>query len=364
VDLQRAVQLAFEPAMRRAVELSLRGLGSTSPNPIVGCVVLDAHGEPVGEGWHEVAGGPHAEVNALAAAGDRARGGTAVVTLEPCNHVGRTGPCSQALLEAGVAHVVYAVADPGAEAGGGGAALAAAGVRVESGLLADEAARANEAWLHAVRTGRPFVTWKYAAGLDGQIAAEDGSSRWITGPDARRDVHRLRHEVDAVLVGVGTVLADDPALTVRDLPEGYPGDDARPARQPLRVVLDRNGRTPSGAQVLDSAAETLLTAEKPHQVLTDLFDRGVRSVLLEGGPTVAGSFWAEGLVDKVVGYTAPVLLGSGRWPVLRNPAQHSIGDAVRLEIVETVRIGDDVRCTAYPTDSYPTDFYPTDQQGS
>jgi diaminohydroxyphosphoribosylaminopyrimidine deaminase/5-amino-6-(5-phosphoribosylamino)uracil reductase len=305
-------------------------------------VILDADGDAVGEGWHAYAGGPHAEVEALRDAGGRARGGTAVVTLEPCNHTGRTGPCSQALIEAGVARVVFAVEDPNVAAAGGGATLRAAGIEVVSGLLADDASRANEAWLHAAATGRPFVVWKYAAGLDGQIAAEDGSSRWITGPAARRDVHRLRHELDAVLVGVGTVLADDPALTVRELPDG-----SRPTRQPLRVVLDRSGRTPTGAQVLDDAAETLVTGEQPADVLAELYSRGVRSVLLEGGPTVAGSFWAEGLVDKVVGYTAPLLLGSGRWPVLRNPAQHSIGDAVRLDLVSTDRVGDDLRLTAY-----------------
>jgi diaminohydroxyphosphoribosylaminopyrimidine deaminase/5-amino-6-(5-phosphoribosylamino)uracil reductase len=246
------------------------------------------------------------------------------------------------LINAGIASVVYAVADPGAQAGGGATVLAAAGVDVTGGLLADEAARVNEAWLHGARTGRPFVTWKYAAGLDGQVAAEDGSSRWITGPEARRDVHRLRHESDAVLVGVGTVLADDPALTVRDLPNG-----ARPTRQPLRVVLDRSGRTPADAHVLDAAAETVVSAEKPRDVLADLFDRGVRSVLMEGGPTVAGSFWSEGLVDKVVGYVAPVLLGSGAWPVVRGTGQHTIADAVRLRLDEAVRVGDDLRLTAY-----------------
>ncbi len=330
-------------AMRRAIALSARGLGSTSPNPVVGCVVLDADGHPAGEGWHQQAGGPHAEVHALRDAGDRAHGGTAVVTLEPCNHTGRTGPCSQALLDAGIARVVFAVADPNAQAAGGAAAIRAAGVDVTEGVLADEAARINEAWLHGVATARPFVVWKYAASVDGQVAAADGTSRWITGPDARRDVHRLRHELDAVLVGVGTVLADDPALTVRELP-----DDATPTRQPLRVVLDRSGRTPAAARVHDDAAETLISASKPADVLAELFDRGVRSVLLEGGPTVAGSFWQEGLVDKVVGYTAPVLLGSGQWPVLRGTGQQSMADAVRLRTTDVARLGDDLRVTAYP----------------
>jgi diaminohydroxyphosphoribosylaminopyrimidine deaminase/5-amino-6-(5-phosphoribosylamino)uracil reductase len=335
------VSVLIDDAMRRAIRLSAHGLGTTSPNPVVGCVILDAVQELAGQGWHEHAGGPHAEVNALRAAGTRARGGTAVVTLEPCRHHGRTGPCTQALLDAGISRVVYAVADPGAEAGGGGEVLAAAGVEVTGGLLTDEAARVNEAWLHAARTGRPFVTWKYAASLDGQIAAEDWSSRWITGPEARRDVHRLRAQVDAVLVGVGTVLADDPALTVRDLPDG-----TAPTRQPLRVVLDRSGRIPRDAQVLDDAAETLVTADKPRDVLAELFERGVRSVLLEGGPTVAGSFLSEGLVDKLVGYVAPLLLGSGRRPLVHGTGQRSIGDAIRLHLDEIVPLGNDVRFTA------------------
>jgi diaminohydroxyphosphoribosylaminopyrimidine deaminase/5-amino-6-(5-phosphoribosylamino)uracil reductase len=332
---------SIERAMRRAIDLSARGLGSTSPNPVVGCVVLDREGVVAGEGSHEYTGGPHAEVNALRAAGERARGGVAVVTLEPCRHTGRTGPCTVALLEAGVRSVVYAVADPDASAGGGAADLAAAGVEVSAGLLAADAARVNEAWLHSVRTGRPHVTWKYAASLDGQVAAADGSSRWITGPEARRDVHLLRSQSDAVVVGVGTVLADDPALTVRDLPGGAP-----PARQPLRVVLDRHGRTPAAARVLDDDAETVVTAGEPRQVLADLHLRGVRSVLLEGGPTVAGSFWAEGLVDKIVGYVAPLVLGSGRWPVLTGTGQASMADAVRVRVDETVRIGADFRFTA------------------
>ncbi len=187
--------------MRRAVELAARGLGTTSPNPVVGCVVLDAAEEIVGEGWHQVAGGPHAEVVALAAAGERARGGTAVVTLEPCSHTGRTGPCTTALRDAGVRRVVYAVADPHPVAAGGAGVLRAADVDVEGGLLQAEAERLNEAWLHSVRRGRPFVIWKYGASLDGQIAAADGTSRWITGEAARRDSHRLRARVDAIRSG-------------------------------------------------------------------------------------------------------------------------------------------------------------------
>ncbi|MCY0923942.1 bifunctional diaminohydroxyphosphoribosylaminopyrimidine deaminase/5-amino-6-(5-phosphoribosylamino)uracil reductase RibD, partial [Streptomyces sp. H27-G5] len=194
-----------ETAMRRAIELAARGLGSTSPNPVVGCVVTDATGRVVGEGWHERAGGPHAEVHALRAAGAAARGGTAYVTLEPCNHTGRTGPCAQALVDAGVTRVLYAVPDPTPQAGGGSATLRAAGITAEAGFLADEAEDGNAAWLTSVRLGRPHVLWKYAATLDGRVAAADGTSRWISSAESRADVHRLRAEVDAVLVGAQPV---------------------------------------------------------------------------------------------------------------------------------------------------------------
>lgn len=326
-----------EAAMRRAIDLAARGLASTRPNPVVGCIILDHDGATVGEGWHERVGGPHAEVVALADAGERARGGTAVITLEPCRHTGRTGPCTDALLTAGIDRVVYAVPDPSASAGGGGAQLAAAGVVVEQGLLRDEAERGNEVWLTSVRLGRPHVTWKTATSLDGQIAAADGSSRWITGPAARRDVHLLRARVDAVAVGVGTVLADDPELTARDV-------DAE--RQPLRVVLDRSGRTPASARVRNSAAETLVTAAPLQEVLADLHARGVQAVLLEGGPTLAGSFLREGLVDRVLAYLAPALLGSGQWPPLVGTGQRSMDDAIRLRLDDVSRVGDDVRLSA------------------
>lgn len=323
--------------MRRAIELAARGLGSTRPNPVVGCVILDSTGVPVGEGWHERAGGPHAEVVALADAGRRARAGTAVVTLEPCRHSGRTGPCTEALVAAGIARVVFAVPDPSPTAGGGGAILAAVGIDVEQGLLRDEAEQGNEVWLTSTRLGRPHVTWKTASSLDGQIAAADGSSRWITGPQARHEVHLLRARSDAVLVGVGTILADDPELTARDV-----GAE----RQPLRVVLDRSSRTPAGARVRNDAAETHISGDPPPLVLADLHARGVQSVLLEGGPTVAGSFLREGMVDRVLAYVAPVLLGSGQWPVLVGTGQRSIDDAVRLRLDDVTRVGVDVRISA------------------
>ncbi|GGV60184.1 riboflavin biosynthesis protein RibD [Streptomyces longisporoflavus] len=345
-------------AMRRAIGLAALGLGSTSPNPVVGCVIVDASGETVGEGHHQRAGGPHAEVHALRAAGEKARGATALVTLEPCNHTGRTGPCAQALIDAGIARVVYAVGDPNPTATGGAQRLRTAGVDVVAGLLEAEAAAGNAAWLTSVRLGRPHVTWKYAASLDGRIAADDGSSRWITSGEARADVHRLRAECDAVVVGSGTQRADDPHLAVRGI-EG--------AVQPLRVVVDTNGTAVRpGARVLDDAAPTLVavaenvTAEGAaetvrlpradggldiHALLGELHARGVRSVLLEGGPTLAGAFVAAGAVDRVVGYLAPVLLGAGP-AALSGGGITTITEALRLDVSETVRIGPDLRVTA------------------
>ncbi|MFC5148647.1 bifunctional diaminohydroxyphosphoribosylaminopyrimidine deaminase/5-amino-6-(5-phosphoribosylamino)uracil reductase RibD [Streptomyces aureoversilis] len=359
-------------AMRRAVALAARALGATSPNPVVGCVVLDPRGTVLGEGWHRRAGGPHAEVEALAAAsaaGHDVRGATAVVTLEPCNHTGRTGPCAQALIAAGIGRVVYAVADPTDAATGGAATLAAAGVDTEGGLLAGEAAEGNAAWLTSVLHGRPFVLWKYAATLDGRSAAADGTSRWITSADSRADVHRLRAEADAVVVGSGTLRADDPHLAVRDR-EG--------AVQPLRVVIDTHATVTPGARVLDDAAPTLIavgehadTTHLPgadvvrlpraaaggghggldvHALLRELHARGVRSVLLEGGPALAGSFVAAGAVDRVVGYLAPALLGAGP-AALGDAGIGTIAQALRLEVTDVARLGPDLRITAVPTAS-------------
>ncbi|MDH2392772.1 bifunctional diaminohydroxyphosphoribosylaminopyrimidine deaminase/5-amino-6-(5-phosphoribosylamino)uracil reductase RibD [Streptomyces sp. HNM0663] len=353
-------------AMRRAIALAARGLGATSPNPVVGCVIADPDGAVVGEGFHQRTGGPHAEVHALRAAGERARGGTAYVTLEPCNHTGRTGPCAQALIDAGVRRVFYAVGDPNRQAAGGADTLRAAGVQVASGLLQDEAAAGNAAWLTAVRLGRPHVTWKYAASLDGRIAAQDGTSRWITSAESRADVHRLRALADAVIVGSGTARADDPHLAVRTV-----ADAGAAAVQPLRVVVDSEATAVKpGARILDDAAPTLIAVaedaagQPPGGVdvvrlpradrglsvpalLRALYERDVRSVLLEGGATLAGGFLAAGAVDRVVGYLAPVLLGAGP-AALADASITTIDEAARLDITETVRIGPDLRITATP----------------
>ncbi|MFC9975610.1 bifunctional diaminohydroxyphosphoribosylaminopyrimidine deaminase/5-amino-6-(5-phosphoribosylamino)uracil reductase RibD [Spirillospora sp. NPDC127200] len=349
--------------MRRAIELSRDALGRTAPNPMVGCVVLDADGVEAGAGAHRGAGTRHAETIALASAGARATGGTAVVTLEPCRHTGRTGPCTDALLGAGIARVVYAVPDPDPVAAGGAAVLRAAGVEVVGGLLREEAERANEMWLTAVRHRRPFVTWKFASTLDGRTAAADGSSRWITAREARRDGHALRAEHDAVLVGTGTLRADDPDLGLR---HGVVG------RPPLRVVLDASGRVLSSehrvlrgpARTLVATAADLPVPSLPHRaealptprangrldlgaLLGLLYERDVRGLLVEGGATVAAGFVAAGLVDRVVAYLAPALLGAGR-EVLAPVGVTGIGEAVRLRIDSVAMVGDDVRLEMRP----------------
>src|SRR5690606_37818832 len=276
-------------AMRHAIALAARGLGSTSPNPVVGCVILDAAGEIVGEGFHAYAGGPHAEIVALAQAGERARGGTAVVTLEPCDHHGQTGPCTQALIAAGIARVVIGVSEPQPHAAGGAETLRKAGVDVEIGVRQAEVEAGNIDWLTAVRRRRPYLIWKYAATLDGRSAAADGTSMWITSEAAWMDVHAHRSTVDARIVGVGTVLADNPQLTARNLRDG-----SLAIRQPLRVVVDSEGRTPPDARVRDQAAPTwVATAAELRNIpdgqvdLTDLmeklYERDVRAALLEGG---------------------------------------------------------------------------------
>jgi diaminohydroxyphosphoribosylaminopyrimidine deaminase/5-amino-6-(5-phosphoribosylamino)uracil reductase len=323
-------------AMRRALALATTPGVPRGPNPRVGCVLLDPTGATLAEGFHRGAGTPHAEAAALTAAGPHARGATAVVTLEPCTHTGRTGPCVDALLTAGVRRVVLAQSDPNPIAAGGADRLAAAGVDVVRGVLADEAAAINEAWTFAVEHGRPMVTWKVASTLDGRVAAADGSSRWVTGEEARAQVHQLRAEVDAVLVGTGTALADDPSLTVRDS-RGVPL-----ARQPIRVVMGRRA-IPAGAALHDGlAALRIFPTETPVEVLAALAADDVQHVLLEGGPTLAATFLREGLVDRVVWYLAPKILGAGAAAV-GDLGISAIGSALRLEVTGITRVGQDVR---------------------
>lgn len=328
-------------AMRQALRLATSPENPNGPNPRVGAVILDTRGDPLGESGHLGAGTPHAEVAALGDATSRhgresVVGATAVVTLEPCNHHGRTGPCSVALVEAGIARVVYAQADTSPTALGGADYLLAHGVDVEGGLLCQEAEQVNEEFTFSLSNQRPFVTYKFGASLDGRVAAADGTSQWITGPAARKDGHRLRSEVDAVVVGTGTALADDPQLTARLEPSTW---------QPLRVVVGRRP-LPSRAKVLDDSAPTLqLKTHEPRSVLAELYERDVSHVLVEGGPTLGAAFVRSGLVDRVVAYVAPALLGSGP-AAIGDLGVSTIDATVRLHLQAVDLLAPDIRVTA------------------
>ncbi len=325
---------AEQAAMRRALALAATPGTLPGPNPRVGCVLLAPDGGVLAEGFHRGAGTPHAEADALLRAGatagpDAARGATAVVTLEPCAHRGRTGPCAEALVAAGVTRVVFAQPDPNPLAAGGAGFLRAAGVDVVDGLWADEARSLNETWSRAMELGRPVVTWKVATSLDGRTAAADGTSRWISSMTSRRDAHRLRAAVDTVLVGSGTLLADDPELTVRDA-----AGRVAAGPQPLRAVMGL-GDVPGSARVRgdDGAGWVHLRTRDPRAALHELWARDRRHVLLEGGPRLAAGFWRAGLVDEVVVYLAPVLLGAGSAAV-GDLGVGTIADAARLEVVD------------------------------
>jgi diaminohydroxyphosphoribosylaminopyrimidine deaminase / 5-amino-6-(5-phosphoribosylamino)uracil reductase len=332
--------MSVRAAMRLAVEQAERVKGSTYPNPPVGAVVLDRDGEIVGVGATEPTGGPHAEVVALHEAGARAAGGTAVVTLEPCNHHGRTPPCVDALVTAGISTVAYAVADPNPVAGKGASRLAEARVHVEAGVLADAVACGPlREWLHKQRTGLPHVTWKFATSVDGRSAAADGSSQWITSVAARADVHRRRAAAEAVVVGTGTVLVDDPVLTAR-LPDGRLAD-----HQPLRVVVGER-EIPSEARVLNDDSRTMVIRTRdPHEVIKALSDR--TDVLVEGGPTLAGAFLRAGVIDRILAYVAPILLG-GPITAVDDVGVLNIANAQRWKFDGVERIGPDVLLSLVP----------------
>ena len=319
--------LAERAAMRQALMLAATDGVPLWPNPRVGCVLLAPDGTAIAAGFHRGAGTPHAEIDALAAAGGRARGATAVVTLEPCNHTGRTGPCAQALIEAGVRRVVFAQADPNPLAAGGAVTLAAAGVEVAQGLFADEAQALNRVWSRAVAQQRPFVTWKFGTTLDGRSAAADGTSRWVTSRAARLDTHRLRGLCDVMLVGANTVAVDDPELTVRD-------EADRPVGvQPLRVVMGERD-LPVTKRIFNDRAETLhLRTRDPAAALAELWVREKRHVFLEGGPTLSAAFLRAGLVDEIVAYVAPFLLGAGLSSVA-DLGITTIADAFRPRVTE------------------------------
>jgi len=361
--------------MRRAIELAERGCGLVAPNPLVGAVIADRHGI-VGEGWHRGVGQRHAETDALMAAGPRARGATAYVTLEPCHHTGRTPPCTDALIDAGIARVVYAVTDPNPIASGGAAALEVAGIQVLGGVEEPAARYLARAFLHHVETGRPWVIAKCAMSLDGRVATRDGHSRWITGAAARLAGHRLRQSVDAILVGAGTVLADDPALTVR-LPEEDPM--AACPRHPRPVLLDSHGRLPTDGRLLDgslgtrtlhvvsdrvaqrdaarlsgSAAELLVcpaNAEDGRVAIADVLEalgaRGIQSLLVEGGPRVHGAFLDARAIDEVHAFLAPVLIGgSGAPTAFAGRGAARLNDALQLEPPAFHRLDQDIALRA------------------
>jgi diaminohydroxyphosphoribosylaminopyrimidine deaminase/5-amino-6-(5-phosphoribosylamino)uracil reductase len=325
--------------MRRALALAANGPVRGS-HARVGCVLLDEHGDVVAEGWHRGAGTAHAEVDALSKLpGGRADGLTAVVTLEPCNHWGRTGPCTEALLGAGIGRVVFSVHDPGEHAGGGGERLRAAGVPGDGGVLRDEVEEWMRRWLVSARLSRPFITVKWASTLDGRTAAADGTSQWITGTAARQHVHEQRASHDAILVGTGTVLADDPSLTAR----GDAGELL--ADQPVPVVVGERA-VPPGSRILSHPHPVRQTRTRDlDRVLADLFADDVRSVFVEGGPTVASEFVRRGLVDDYLIYLAPALLGGPRL-ALGDIGVDTIDEARRLRVTSVTPLGDDLAVLA------------------
>ncbi len=330
----------LDAAMRLAIEQSYQVKGTTYPNPPVGAVIVDREGRVVGVGGTGPAGSDHAEVLALRRAGGLAAGGSAVVTLEPCNHHGKTPPCVNALLEAKVATVAYGVADPNPLAAGGAGRLAAAGVQVKSGVLADEvAAGPLREWLHKQRTGLPHVTWKYASSVDGRSAAADGSSQWISSEAARLDLHRRRAIADAIVVGTGTVLADDPALTAR-LPDGSLAE-----RQPLRVVVGMREIPPEAKVLNDDSRTMVIRTHDPGEVVKALSDR--TDVLLEGGPTLAGAFLRAGAVDRILAYVAPILVG-GPVTVVDDVGVPTIARASRWQFDGVERLGPDLVLSLVP----------------
>jgi diaminohydroxyphosphoribosylaminopyrimidine deaminase/5-amino-6-(5-phosphoribosylamino)uracil reductase len=332
--------MSFDAAMRLAIDQAETVKGGTYPNPPVGAVILNRDGEIIGVGATEPTGGPHAEVVALQRAGADAEGGAAVVTLEPCNHHGRTPPCVDALLAAGISTVAYAVNDPNAEAAGGAARLAESGVHVVAGVLAhDVAGGPLREWLHKQRTGFPHVTWKFATSIDGRSAAADGSSQWITSDAARADVHRRRAACDAIVVGTGTVFIDDPKLTAR-LPDGSLAD-----RQPLRVVVGKR-EISSDANVLNDDTRTMVIRTRdPHEVIKALSDR--TDVLIEGGPTLAGAFLRAGAINRILAYVAPILLG-GPITAVDDVGVLSIAHAQRWRFDGIEPIGPDILLSLVP----------------
>lgn len=359
--------------MARAIQLAENGRYSTMPNPRVGCVLV-RDGEVVGEGWHERAGQGHAEVNALAQAGEQACGATAYVTLEPCSHTGKTGPCCAALGEAGVARVVYAMQDPNPQVSGRGVRfLQQAGVQVDGPVLERAARQLNLGFIRRMETGRPWVRCKMAMSVDGRTAMASGESQWVTGPAARSDVQRLRAQSCAIITGIGSILHDDSSLTVREHELKVPNAGLAAAIQPLRVVLDSNQQLRADAKVLQSPAQCLVVSAQPkpdsalteqgvaqlslagvdgrvdlRQLLIELGRRQCNEVLVEAGAQLAGAFLRQGLLDEIIIFMAPKLLGSSARPLFELPLEQMAGQ-VPLTITDMRAVGDDWRITIRPS---------------
>jgi diaminohydroxyphosphoribosylaminopyrimidine deaminase / 5-amino-6-(5-phosphoribosylamino)uracil reductase len=363
--------IEHERFMRRALELAERGLGSTSPNPAVGCVIVN-NGGIVGEGWHEYAGGPHAEVNALKAAGQAAYGGSIYVTLEPCNILGKTPPCTKAIIEAGLNTVIVGAGDPNPAVNGRGVSeLRGAGLKVETGVFAADAAKMNEAYNKHIVTGEPFVTMKVAMSADGRIATKTGSSRWITGEESRRLVHLMRSRSDAVLTGIGTIIADNPRLDARI--------EGAPVHQPTRIVIDAQGRIPADSLVVAGAGETAtivattdaMSLEKSQsladsgaevmvvpkvngridlkKLLRELGSRGICSILLEAGSALSSAFITGKIPDKYVFFMAPKLIGGdAALGFYGGNGISEMSEAAQLEFAEIEKVGEDIMIEAYP----------------
>ncbi len=352
--------------MQRALRLAEKGLYTTDPNPRVGCVLV-REGKVVGEGWHQVAGGPHAEIVALQQAGEQARGATAYVTLEPCCHHGKTPPCSDALIDAGVVRVIAAMADPNPQVAGSGLAqLSQAGIETACGLLQAQAEALNPGFVQRMREGRPLVRCKLAMSLDGRTAMASGESKWITGVGAREDVHRLRARSSAIMSGIGTILKDDPSLTAR-----LEGEEA--LHQPLRIILDPHLSTPEDAKFLRQPGESLIVTactEKAVQerlraagaevlclpnggdmidlaaLMRVLAEREVNEILMETGATLSGAVLHAGIIDELIVYMAPKLMGDNARGLFHTPGLETLADAIELEIREIRAVGDDWRISA------------------
>ena len=356
--------------MTRALRLATRGLNTTHPNPRVGCVIA-REGKVVGSGWHKKAGDAHAEINALREAGSRAAGGTAYVTLEPCNHSGRTPPCVDALIKAKIKRVVFALEDPNPEVNGSGSKrLKQAGIEVQCGLMEKQAENLNAGFLKRMRQGRPWVRVKLAQSIDGHIALANGSSQWISGPAARADVQNWRARSDVILTGIGTVLADDPSLNVRHTEH---------ARQPARIIVDSHWRLPLNARLLKLPGEVLIAglAETPvpealkssvadrlalpgsdgrvdlHALLGELGDRGFNEVQVEAGATLCGSLLQQALVDELLIYQAPIILGGGAVSPFATPRLDNMQDRVHLKWIDSRQIGKDLRLQLMPVYADP-----------